>query len=89
MRPAVTTFALFTGRWMEIIIVERLEGGKSCFFSCKRQKKRKKGNEIVKRVRVNGKVAMSRNYFSSGIEPTRNDRRDKDNGDLVRVMSRR
>lgn len=88
MCPAVTTFALFTGRWMEIIIVERLEGGKSCFF-CVNVKKKKKGNEIVKRVRVNGKVAMSRNYFSSGIEPTRNDRRDKDNGDLVRVMSRR
>lgn len=74
---------------MEIIIVERLEGGKSCFFHVN-VKKKKKGNEIVKRVRVNGNVvAMSRNYFSSGIEPTRNDRRDKDNGDLVRVMSRR
>lgn len=93
------TVSVCAGRRHDIcIIYQPLDGNnnrgkvgrrKELFFSCKRQKKRKKGNEIVKRVRVNGKVAMSRNYFSSGIEPTRNDRRDKDNGDLVRVMSRR
>lgn len=69
--------------------MERLEGGKSCFFRVNVKKKRKRNRENGCVLTGTWKVAMSRNYFSSGIEPTRNDRRDKDNGDLVRVMSRR
>ena len=93
------TVSVCAGRRHDIcIIYQPLDGNnnrgkvgrrKELFFSCKRQKKKetKSWNGCV--LTGTWKVAMSRNYFSSGIEPTRNDHRDKDNGDLVRVMSRR
>lgn len=86
--PAVTAFALFTVVGWNRRIVKRLEAEKNCF----RIREKKKTGGIVKRVRVNGDVEglQCREiifHLASSRHETKG--RDKDNGDLVRVMSRR